>query len=245
MKRLFSFVCVFTFLMAFAVYAQYSDGSDQKKEDAQVQAEDSQDQPFLEQLKAYVAVAKDDVSFCTGRVCKDRAERILQFRNFGEGKCSQVVENMRDHCEKFKSHSCAAFAEPNEQEMCQGRFPGSVDALSTVQKNYNMESLEELAMSFSVILGYQKHDSGACEKLVTKYISSKKPEYFSCSILFSSDPQRAFEKIEADFKLVDLARKRNDSEICKQIKDLAVMQECYRQPFQSRADDTASDSDRK
>ena len=179
-------------------------------------------------LKAYLAVAKEDLSICTNDQCRTTAGDLLQKRYLGEKKCDRgKTDSERKICQALQQNTCATLSDTNDQTICQAILSGDVAAVPSVAsaEQRNGSTVLDAVRALAVIAGYRSGLKG-CQKYFDAYAKESTPEqrFFVCRMIFSPDPQATLEQVEQALALFELAKA--DKKYCDQIADPGLYQAC-------------------
>jgi hypothetical protein len=193
--------------------------------------------PFLDALLPYIAFRKQDATICRtspqARLCQDKYRWLQNIRNFAQGYCAQVNNDlMKKICQNLSQDTCASLP-TGEADLCQGYLQMDLELVRkgisepTLKNSFTIEGNPQRAAAkmLSVYMGFKNYNSRfAC----LKYRDSLNLEQIlACDILFGDeDPYQTLDVIIRDIAMFDLSLMRDDMDLCSGISTQDIKNRC-------------------
>jgi hypothetical protein len=182
-------------------------------------------------LSGYWAVANDLPSLAVSSFSKEKVADLLDWRYLGEGKCDQDTKDFtRDICWAVQNMDCAPLSERVRKETCQAILsgdPAAAKAVYDASREGWPETLKgEIVIALGIARGYREQGAAACQRYLDAY-----PEeidivkrFFICELIFSSEPDKEYKRVETDLAYWVLAKDNPDE--CKNIVNPELKKAC-------------------
>ncbi|MDD5020182.1 MAG: hypothetical protein PHH75_05710 [Candidatus Omnitrophica bacterium] len=193
--------------------------------------------PFLDALLPYIAFRKQDATICRtshqAKLCQDKYKWLQSIRNFAQGNCAQVNNNlMKKICQNLSQNTCASLP-TGEADICQGYLQMDLESVRkgigepALKSSFTIEGNTKRAAAkmLSVYAGFKNYNSRfAC----LKYRDSLNLEQvLACDILFGDeDPYQTLDVIIRDIAMFDLSLMRDDMDLCSGISTQDIKNRC-------------------
>jgi hypothetical protein len=193
--------------------------------------------PFLDALLPYIAFRKQDTAICRtspqARLCQDKYRWLQAMRNFAQGNCGQVNNDlMKKICQNLSQDTCASLP-TGEADLCQGYLQMDLESVRkgigepSLKNSFTIEGNTQRAAAkmLSVYMGFKNYNSRfAC----LKYKDSLNLEQvLACDILFGDeDPYQTLDVIIRDIAMFDLSLMRDDMDLCSGISTQDIKNRC-------------------